>query len=76
VVLPDHPGGEPLEGGDPRGGEGLSRIKKDGSLGIAVINPFWYTDLTENTEKEVSSQYFGAKPNAKSPRRKAAKIFE
>jgi putative PIN family toxin of toxin-antitoxin system len=21
-------------------------------LGIAVINPFWYTDLTENTEKE------------------------
>jgi hypothetical protein len=23
-----------------------------GSLGIAVINPFWYTDLTENTEKE------------------------
>jgi hypothetical protein len=27
-------------------------LKFLGSLGIAVINPFWYTDLTENTEKE------------------------
>jgi hypothetical protein len=26
-------------------------LKRNGSLGIAVINPFWYTDLTENTEK-------------------------
>jgi hypothetical protein len=32
-----------------------------GSLGIAVINPFWYTDLTENTEKERIFKGFSVK---------------
>jgi hypothetical protein len=35
--------------------------KKLGSLGIAVINPFWYTDLTENTEKERIFKGFSVK---------------
>jgi uncharacterized damage-inducible protein DinB len=30
-------------------------------LGIAVINPFWYTDLTENTEKERIFKGFSVK---------------
>jgi hypothetical protein len=34
---------------------------KSGSLGIAVINPFWYTDLTENTEKERIFKGFSVK---------------
>jgi len=34
---------------------------KNGSLGIAVIKPFWYTEVTENTEKEWGLKGFSVK---------------